>query len=563
MTDRIGRTLGALGERLAQTRGALTANLRSRDLRRAQLAFAAGWSSEWAFTVGLAIVAFNDGGAAAVGAVALLRMLPGAIVGPFLATLGDRFRRERVIVAIGIVRAAAIGLGAALLAWDAPTAPIYVLAVISTIAGTPFRAAHSALLPSLCATPQELTSANAVRGMLDSLSTLVGPLLAAVLLGVGTPATVFAAAALTSLWSAAFVLRLRYEEPPRPAPTAPPNMLHDAVEGLRAIRARPNVALLIGLGVAQTFTRGALNVMTVVMAIELLDMGESGVGVLSAAVGAGAVLGSVGASLLVGSRNLGAWFGVSVALWGLPLLLIGAFPSEAAALLLLALIGVGNAILDVAGFTLFARLTPDDVLARVFGVFESLIAATTGLGSIITPLAIEGLGVRGALVALGVVCPTLAALCWLRLRSIDRSIRLRDAELELLRGVAMLRPLPVPVTEHLARHLGRTQVPAAANVFEQGDTGDRFYVIAQGEAEVIRDGVLISTLARGDAFGEIALMRETTRTTTVRARTDLDLSTLEADIFVPAVSGYRPSAAEADAVIDSYFATFRPRGVGV
>jgi MFS family permease len=513
--------------------------------------------------VGLGIVAFRDGGAAAVGAVALLRMLPGAIGGPFLATLADRFRRERVIIAIGIVRAAAIGLGAALLAQDASTIPVYGLAVISTIAGTPFRAAHSALLPSLCATPQELTSANVVRGMLDSLSTLVGPLLAAVLLGVSTPAAVFAAAAVTSLWSAALVLRLRYEEPPRPAPAAPPNMLRDAVEGLRAIRARSNVALLIGLGAAQTFTRGALNVLSVVMAIELLHIGEAGVGVLSAAVGAGAVFGSVGASLLVGSRNLGAWFGVSIALWGSPLVLVGAFPSEAAALLLLALIGVGNAILDVAGFTLLARLTPDEVLARVFGVFESLIAATTGLGSIITPLVIEGLGLRGALVALGLVCPTLAGLCWMRLRSIDRAVRVRDAELELLRSVAMLRPLPVPAMEHLARHLGRAQVPAGATVFEQGEAGDRFYVIARGEAEVIGEGALIRTLGRGDSFGEIALLRDTTRTTTVRARTDLDLSTLEPDIFVPAVSGFRPSAAEADVVVSSQLATFRPRALGV
>jgi MFS family permease len=537
--------------------------MRSRDLRRAQLAFAAGWSSEWAFTVGLGIVAFRDGGAPAVGAVALLRMLPGAFGGPFLATFADRFRRERVIVAIGIVRAAAIGLGAALLVLNISTMPVYALAVVSTIAGTPFRAAHSALLPSLCGTPEHLTSANVVRGMLDSLSTLLGPLLAAILLEVSTPAAVFAAAAVASLWSAALVWDLRYEQPPRPAPTGPPSIVRDAVEGLRAIVADSNVALLIGLGVAQTFTRGCLNVLSVVMAIELLHTGEAGVGVLSAAVGAGAVVGSVGTSLLVGSRGLGGWFGLSIALWGAPLALIGALPSQATALLLLALVGVANAILDVAGFTLFARLTPDEVLARVFGAFESLIALTTGLGSILTPVVIEALGVRGALVALGSVCPILAAVCWVRLRSIDRAIRIRDAEIDLLRSVPMLKPLPVPVTEHLARHLGRAEVPAGAIVFEQGEVGDRFYVIAQGEAEVIGDGALIRTLGKGDSFGEIALLRDTARTTTVRARTDLDLSTLESAVFVPAVSGYRPSAAEADAVVSSELATFRPRGLGV
>jgi MFS family permease len=560
---RTKRTRAALRSRLREARVALAANLRDPDLRRAQAAFAAGWSSEWAFTVGLGIVAFRDGGAAAVGLVALLRMLPGAIGGPFLATLADRYRRERIVAVIGVVRAAAIGAGAWLLVLDGSTIPIYALAVISTIAGTPFRAAHSALLPSLCATPDQLTSANVTRGMLDSLSTLLGPLLAAILLDQSTPAAVFAAAAALSLWSGALVWRLSYEEPPRPPSTGPPSMLRDAIDGLRAIAAEPNIALLIGLGVAQTFTRGALNVLAVVMALELLDTGEAGVGVLSAAVGAGAVLGSVGTSLLVGSRNLGGWFGLSIALWGAPLVLIGAFPSELSALLMLALVGVGNALLDVAGFTLFARLIPDEVLARVFGVFESLIAATTGLGSILTPVAIELLGVRGALVALGSICPVLAALAWVRLRSIDRAILIRDAELELLHKVPMLRPLPVPVMEHLARHLGEVHIEAGQTVFEQGEPGDRFYVIARGEAEVIGDGAHIRTLGPGDSFGEIALLRETVRTTTVRARTDLDLSTLECDIFVPAVSGYRPSAAEADEVVSSELATFRPRGLGV
>src|SRR6185503_318043 len=113
--------------------------------------------SEWTLTVGLGIVAFRDGGAAAVGLVALIRLLPGAIAGPLLATLADRGRRERAISAIGFIRAAAMGLMAALLASGAPTAFVYALAVVSTIAGTPFRAAHSALLPFLCGTPNQFT----------------------------------------------------------------------------------------------------------------------------------------------------------------------------------------------------------------------------------------------------------------------------------------------------------------------------------------------------------------------------------------------------------------------
>ena len=84
-------------------------------------------------------------------------------------------------------RGVALGL-MAVLAWlDAAVAVIYGLAVVATIAGVLFRPVHSALVPTLCRTPTELTGANVVRGMLDSLSTLVGPALAAVLLAVSGP----------------------------------------------------------------------------------------------------------------------------------------------------------------------------------------------------------------------------------------------------------------------------------------------------------------------------------------------------------------------------------------
>jgi len=549
--------------RLLDVRDAFASNLRSRDLRRAQLSFGAAWTSEWALTVGLAVVAFREGGASAVGLVALIRLTPGAVAGPYLATIADRMRRERVIVAIGLIRGASLGLMAIVLASDGPTVVVYALAVVATIAGTPFRAAHSALLPSLCTTPDQLTSANAVRGMLDSLSTLIGPLIAAVLLEVGSPATVFAAAASASGWSGWLVLRLDYEAPAHPGDEGKATMLADMREGARALAANRDLARLIGLGVSQTFTRGCLNVLTVVVAIDLLDMGEAGVGVLSAAVGVGAIFGSVGASLLVGSHRLGRWFGLSIVLWGLPLVLIGAFPEQAAALGLLAVIGVGNALLDVSGFSLMARLAPNEVLARVFGIFEALIALSIGLGSVVTPVVIDVLDARGALVALGAVCPVLALLSWRRLRGIDDSMEARDEELTRLRAVPMLRPLPVPVMDHLARNLTREEVPAGQPVFEQGDQGDRFYVIAAGEADVFGDSRRIRTLQGGDSFGEIALLRDVPRTAEVRARTQLDLYTLTRDVFVPAVSGYGPAAAAGDEAVVSMLDTFRPRGIGV
>src|SRR5215217_5284820 len=319
-----------LRSRLMAAASAFASNAVNGNLRRAQLSYFAAWTAEWAFTVALGIVAYRDGGATAVGLVGLLRMVPSAIVAPLAAPLADRGRRERVLVLVSTVRGIATGAAGIVVALSGPVVIVYVLAALSTIAATLYRPAHSALLPSLCRTGHELASANVVRGMLDSIATLVGPLLAAVILAFTDVAVVFAVASASSLAAAAVLVRLRYDAPPRPAAPRRAHLMADVAEGVRAIVGSRDLATFTGLGMAQTFTRGALTVFTVVVALDLLDTGEPGVGTLTGAIGAGAVVGSLIASLLVGSRRLAQWFGIGVALWGLPIMLIPLFPWEAA-----------------------------------------------------------------------------------------------------------------------------------------------------------------------------------------------------------------------------------------
>jgi hypothetical protein len=314
----------------------------------------------------------------------------------------------------------------------------------------------------------------------------------------------------------------------------------------------------MGLAAAQSFTRGALTVLTVVVAIELLGTGEPGVGILTAAIGAGAVLGSLAASLLVGTRRLGAWFAVGVALWGMPVTLIGVFPQQVAALSLLAFVGVGNSLIDLGGFTLLARLAADEVLARVFGVLESLVALSVGVGAIVASLMVDWTGVRPALVTVGLLCPVLAVASWQRLRGMDRSIGVRDRDVEMLHMVAMLNVLPLPAIEQLARGLESVDVAAGQVVFHQGDVGSHYFIIESGEADVIGDGQIVATLGPGLGFGEIALLRRIRRTATVRATSELRLKALRSDRFLPVVLGYTPSAREAGVVVDSMLDHFTP-----
>ena len=549
--------VGARG-RLGKAAAAFTSNARNPNLRRAQLSFLGAWTAEWAFTVGLGIVAYRDGGAAAVGLVGLLRMLPSAILAPLLSPLADRGRRERVLILVSTVRGVATAGAAVVVGVSGPPGIVYTMAVVSTIAATLFRPAHSALLPSLCRTGYELTSANVVRGLLDSTATLVGPLLAAVLLEFTSVTVVFAVAAGASLWAAALLLLLHYYAPPRPSAPSESRLLRESIEGVVAVARNADLALIIGLAAVQTMTRGALTVFTVVVAIDLLDTGEPGVGTLTAAIGAGAVVGSLAASLLVGTRRLGAWFAVGVVLWGLPVSLIGVFPQQATALLMLALVGVGNALIDLGGFTLLARIASDDVLARVFGVLESLVALTIGLGAVLASLLIELYGVRSALVAIGLVCPIAAVASLHRLRRLDRSIGVRDRDIDLLQAVDVLNPLPLPAIEQLARGLEPVEVRAGQVVVEQGDIGDRYYVIESGEAEVVGDGRVVARLGDGEGFGEIALLRRIRRTATVRAASELRLQALRSEHFLPVVLGYTPSAREAQTVMDMMLDRYAP-----
>ena len=544
--------------RLKAAGAAFASNAVNGNLRRAQLSFFGAWTAEWAFTVGLGIVAYRAGGPTAVGLVGLLRMVPSAVIAPLAAPLADRGRRERVLVLVSTVRGLATGAAGIVVVLNGPVMIVYILAALSTIAATLFRPAHSALLPSLCRTGHELASANVVRGMLDSIATLVGALLAAALLEFTDVAGVFAFASAASLAAAALLLGMRYDAPPRPAAPRGAHLMADVAEGVRAIMGNRDLALLTGLGMAQTFTRGALTVFTVVVALDLLHTGEPGVGTLTGAIGAGAVLGSLIASLLVGSRWLAQWFGIGVALWGLPIALIPLFPWEATALTLLACVGIGNALVDVGLFTLMARLAPDAVLARVFGLFESLITLAVGVGAIVASLLIEWTSLTAALIIVGALCPCLVLVAWRRLRHLDRYIGELDKEIGLLQGLPMFQPLPLPAIEQLARGLEPVHVPVGQAVFRQGDPADRFYVIESGTVDVIGDGHLITTLGPGEGFGEIGLLRRVRRTATVRAASDLELQALPCNRFLPVVTGFPPSSREAGAEVEELLDRFSP-----
>jgi MFS family permease len=349
----------------------------------------------------------------------------------------------------------------------------------------------------------------------------------------------------------------------RPAATAGPTgrlgVVADVVEGLRELRRRRRALEVIVLGGAQCLVRGALTVLAVVVAVEVTDLGRPGVGILWAAFGVGgfaAAMASIGAA---GSARLGTLFGVGVALWGAPIVLVGLLTGSPVAVGAFVVIGAANALVDVTGFTLLQRLVPDQTLARVLALTEAVFSLAVALGSLAIPFVLSTLGDTGALVATGGILPVAVLLGWTGLRAIDADIGVRKDRIVLLRRVGMFRLLPVPVIESLAQRLGRSRVPALTDVFRKGDPGDGFYVIESGRVAVLDDGQEIRRMGPGEAFGEIALLRAVPRTATVRAVEDTELATLSGPHFLSAVTGFSAPSSAAEEVVSEYLSDDRQR----
>jgi MFS family permease len=523
---------------------------RNPQLRRLELSWAGYYLGEWTYFVALSVYAFEVGGAVALGALGLARMLPAAIALPFGGMLADRYARQRVLFAIYVVRTLLLVAMAGALAADGTRTLIFALAGLAAVAGAPVPPATLSLVPMLARTPRELVATNVSSSTLEGLGTLAGPAVGGVLAATAGVEVAVAVAGAVNIVCALLVARIRREGDVRgPRRRVEHNLRQELLGGVRTLAHEPNPRLIVLLFNSQTMVRGLLNVLLVVAAIELLGMGEAGVGWLNAAVGAGGLIGGLAAVGLVARRRLAGFFGAGLVLWGVPIALIGAWPRAGWALVCLGLVGIGNALLDVSGITLLQRTVDEHLLGRVFGVLEIGIALTTAIGSVLGSVLVEQLGIRTALVVSGAILPFLALLSFPGQRRIDASVEIPERELELVAGVPLFTLLPPTTLERLAARLERLDVAAGTTVVEQGAAGDRFYLIASGEVDVVLDGMTMSTLRDGDFFGEIALLRDVPRTADCIARTDAEIYALGRDVFVAAVSGDRRLSAEADSVM--------------
>jgi MFS family permease len=518
-------------------------------VRNIQLAGVGSTLGTWAYAVALPVYAYHAGGARAVGLLFFARFVLAALAAPWLGVLADRWSRRQLMLAADLSRCAIFAAMTAVASGGGSAYIVYALAVLSTILSGAYAPAQAALMPSLVNSPDELTAANLVGNTISSVGMFAGPAIGGILLALSGASAVFALNGALFVWSAVFVLQVPRDEPPQRHER--PRFLPELKEGFATVLRTPALRVVIGLSTAQTTVEGALEVLLVVLAINLLHSGNAGVGWLNTAMGIGSVLGALVVAATAARRRLAGGFALGLLLWGVPIAAAAALSSLAPALVLMGAVGTGAILCQVNSVTLLQRSAENEVLGRVFAVLESLMLASMALGSLLAAGLVGWLGARGSLIATGAFLPVLLVPLWPSLRRIDAEAAIAEEPLELLRRIEIFAQLPEPVLERLAASASPVTAGADQVVVSQGEAGRHFYVIAAGRAGVELDGGARRELRPGDSFGEIALLRDVPRTATVRALEPLRLYAVERDEFLAAVTGHAPTLAAAENIVTS------------
>ncbi len=300
----------------------------------------------------------------------------------------------------------------------------------------------------------------------------------------------------------------------------------------------PQIRVLLLLHTFYFVIIGALDLLCVILAVNYLHMGSGGPGFLNSALGGGALLAGFVTAFLVGRRHLARTLTITLSIAVAALALIATIPRVAPTILLIGTVGLAGAVFDITGRTLLQRSAPPNAIAGLFSILEALMDSGLVLGAVLVRVAIAVGGLKAALFAPAIMALILVPGVWRQLRKIDSSATVPQVEIQLLRSISIFAALPAPSLEGVARDLEPLKVSQGTVVVKEGDPGDSYYAVAEGELAISRKGQFLQMVSRGDGFGEIALVRDVPRQATVTAATDASLYTLHKEPFVLAVTGH-------------------------
>ena len=486
---------------------------------------------DWLYILALVVLAYDlTGSATLVAALTFVRLLPYALFLPFSGVLADRGNRKALMIAADLGRGACM-LGLLFVGSEEALWIAFPLVFLATAFSSLFKPAMSSVLPALVGDEEDLVKANGIWSQMDALSFVLGPALGGVLILAGEPRLAFLINGLTFLISSATLLFVRV--PPREAAEGSEegeeSWLSETLAGFRFLF-RENEGVLAAFTLTITgvgLMGGAMWTLTVVLAEETFGLGGQGAGFLNAAYGAGGLLGGFVVGAVAPRLGLGSAFIWGTAISSAVAILFGLSPAGVLPFVLILVLGVTDVFSEVASTTVLQTGTPDALLGRVFGAFESTLVFSMLVGTAVIGPLIDLAGPRAATVILTLVSVALLIVCLPRLRRMEDVLGVRV----FFRQVPVLASLPHRVIDDFASRVRLEKVPAGTEIVRQGERGDRLYILKEGEAEVSARGrggreVEVATLSKHDYFGEIAMLRDVPRTATVRSRGPVELYSL-------------------------------------
>lgn len=497
--------------------------------------------------IAVTTVAHRIGGVREASLVLVAQLAPAAVVAALVGSMAQRWGPSRVLRGGLVAQTSGLAAVAVALAVPSPSRlAIYGGAVLAAVAVVTTRPMIASILPGVVNDPRELAAANAIFGWLEGAAMFLGPTIAAVSFALGSEWTPFVAfAAITFVaaavaWGVAAAGVVEDEEPLK--------LLHAsrAVARDRGVR-----SVLVALA-ATALAAGALDLLYVVIAVDVLHGHEADAGWLNTAFGAGSVLGAVVALALAHRRRIWPQLFAAAALMCASLAVLGAGRDRATAALVLFAAGVAEALCIISARTLLQRAADLKLLCHVFALAESLHQGMLLAGAVIVPLSVALFSSRWAGIGVGVVFGAAVLSGARAMHAADRAAEAWIDRLPLLRATPLLSVLPAPSLETLARQAVPCAYPAGTTIFSQGDAGDSYHAVTRGAVSVYHHGQYIRTIGPGGGFGELALLHDVPRTATIVADDDTETLAIDRVAFLVAVTRHAPAMEVAGEDASSY-----------
>lgn len=524
-----------------------------RDMRLLLLGFVTSRTGDFLYTVALVVfIAERTGSPAWVGAAALVRLLPLAVLSPVAGVLGERVPVRRLLVLCDLGQVATMVGLAAVVAADGPPLVALLLAGASSALATPYFPVLTSVTPRLVAENQ-LAATNTFQSTVENLAMILGPAAGGVLLLVGPPSVPIALNALSFLASAAFTAAIRYRGTPGgdgDVQEEAASFLRQLGEGLRATVADREVAVLVTFASGVTFVYGFELVYLVFVADERLGIGTEGIGYLSAALGAGGALGALLTNRLADSPRLRLVLVTTLLGCGVPLGVLAVVSDPWVAYVVLGVEGVASIALDVVVITALQRMVQPALLGRVRSIMDSLTITAILLGNVAAVALLSVVSLTASLVVAGAVLPVLAVvllpfLAGLETRAAGGRARLLPAVAAIERS-GLVEGAGRPVVEGLAALATTERLTAGEVLMREGDPAEEVVVLGEGRLDVTVGGLAINVVAAPAYVGEIGVLRSGARTATVTAATDCVVHRLPGAHVVAAVAGGIPAPLQAE-----------------